>query len=355
VDDDRTGQVIAGRYRVERQLGRGAFGLVWLAQRGDGASVVLKVLHPQWARVPTVVERFRREGLVTNMINHPHVAQIYEQGTIEDGTPYIALEYLPGGTLKEELKATGAMPLGRVAQLWAPVCDAVAAAHAAGIVHRDLKPENVMLTQRGSDASYPVVLDFGIAKFLDAAEKLTSTGSMLGTPTYMAPEQCRGQTDLGPPADVYALGAICFELLMGHPPFAGRTVAELAMHHLLDAPPPLDGAPRELAQLIALCLAKEPSQRPDATALADALRRGARVHPGKLTPSAIRPAVAPPPSSVAETVLMPSGRNELATAVRSTGQTPRPRKGPSTALLVAAVVMLMLAASALVAVLMLRN
>ena len=275
MDDDRTGQVIGG-YRVERQLGRGAFGVVWLAARvSDGKSVVLKILHQQWAKVPTVVERFRREGQVAGKIMHPHVAQVYAYATTDEGVPYIALEYLPGGTLKQHLKDQGPLPTATAAELWAPVCEAVGVAHTMGIVHRDLKPENVMLTTRGANARYPVVLDFGIAKFLDSADKLTSTGTMLGTPTYMAPEQCRGQTDIGPPADVYSLGAICFELLAGRPPFTGKTVAELAMKHLLDAPPPLPNASPALAEMVARCLAKEPEKRPNAHALAGALRAAA--------------------------------------------------------------------------------
>lgn len=277
LEEDRTGQTVGGTYRIERQLGRGAFGIVWLSRRvSDGKPVVLKVLHQQWARVPTVVERFRREGQVAGKINHPNVAQVYGYSATDDGVPFIAMEYLPGGTLKAYLKEHGALDAARAAELWAPVCDAVSVAHMMGIVHRDLKPENVMLTTRGTNTTFPVVLDFGIAKFLDSAEKLTSTGTMMGTPTYMAPEQCRGQVDLGPPADVYSLGAISFELIAGKPPFVGKTVAELAMKHLLDPPPPLTQAPPLLAQMVARCLEKEAEKRPPASALAEALRKAAR-------------------------------------------------------------------------------
>ncbi|MSP59731.1 MAG: serine/threonine protein kinase [Myxococcales bacterium] len=403
VDDDRTGQLIGGLYLVERQLGRGAFGIVWLCRsQSDNQYVVLKILHAQWARVPTVVERFRREGQVGDRVNHPHVAQIFGFSTTEDGIPYIAMEYLTGGTLKDELKQHGALSPARAAEIWAPVCDAVAAAHQAGIVHRDLKPENVMLTTRGGNSSFPVVLDFGIAKFRDAAEKLTSTGTMLGTPTYMAPEQCRGQQDLGPPADVYALGAITFEILSGGPPFKGKTVAELAMKHLLDPAPPLTGAPPALAEIVARCLAKEADKRPGASALAEALRKAARaqsarvpviaaaagagapaaaqssaaatVVPGRLAPAVVpkaaaatvvsgkapsgsynkvpaRPGVAPP-SSIASTVMMGNAQVAINAEIARRHAAMKP-SGPPMAVLIA-VGVAVLAVGGLITALLLR-
>ena len=337
MEEDRSGQIIGETYRVERQLGRGAFGIVWLCHLvSDGKPVVLKVLHQQWARVPTVVERFRREGQVAGKINHPNVAQVYGFSTTDDGVPFIALEYLPGGTLKEYLKANGALSPARTAELWAPVCDAVGVAHMMGIVHRDLKPENVMLTTRGTNTSFPVVLDFGIAKFLDSAEKLTSTGTMMGTPTYMAPEQCRGQVDLGPPADVYSLGAICFELISGKPPFTGKTLAELAMKHLLDPPPPLPQAPPALAKMVARCLDKEADKRPPASALAEALRQAARQTTGAkaaasspmaATVVGAQSPVAAGPKSVAPTVV--SGRAPQVVARAPSPAQSRPAEAPA--------------------------
>jgi serine/threonine-protein kinase len=357
--DDRTGTVIAGTYKVEKQLGRGAFGNVWLTRRlANQEPVVLKILHPQWARVPAVVERFKREGQIAYRINHPNVAQVYDYSVTDDGVPYLALEFLEGGTLKDDLKKAGAFSIARCAELWAPVCDAVAVAHQAGVVHRDLKPENVMLTKRDGQHDVPVVLDFGIAKFLDSAEKLTSTGSMLGTPTYMAPEQCRGQTDLGPPADVYALGAICYELLSGQPPFSGRTVAELAMHHLLDPAPRLANVPPELADIVAKCMEKEPAARPSAQALADVLRNVARTGGARASAArqVIKPTGAEPPaSSVMATVLSPNSGSEMAAqAAKRTAETKKPAQGGGKTLLVVAVLALVLAVGGLVAVVMFR-
>ena len=269
----RTGQVVAaGRYRLQQQIGRGSFGDVYLAERISGAPipgysgpVVLKILHPQWAQVEQVVERFRRESLITTKIEHPHVARVFEFGQLDDGVPFIAMEYLPGRSLRD------AMNEGRVQQLralaiLAPVCEALAAAHRAGVVHRDLKPENIQLVQRDNFPDYPVVLDFGVAKFLDAAEKLTMTGAVLGTPAYMPPEQYRGEQNLGPPADVYALGVLTFELSAGQPPFTGRNFAELAVAHTSQPAPPLTGVPPEIAKVVARCLEKDPQRRPTAAA-----------------------------------------------------------------------------------------
>ena len=275
---DRTGQLIAGKYRVIKQLGEGGFGVVWLASQDDiGRKIVLKVLHPQWAQVAVIVERFRREAVATNRVAHPNICKIFDYAMTDDGVPYIAMEYLEGGTLKEAVRvAGGQLSVARVAELMAPVCDALDVAHGSSIVHRDLKPENIMIAWRDGVHEEAVVLDFGIAKLMDAADKLTQTGSMLGTPTYMSPEQCRGMKDIGPPADVYSLAVIVFELLSGATPFKAKTVAELAMKHVLDVPPPLVGVPPAVAQIIAQCLAKEPQQRPTASGLGNALREAAR-------------------------------------------------------------------------------
>jgi serine/threonine-protein kinase len=279
----RAGQSVArGRYRLVRQIGRGSFGDVYLAEQtavvGEAQPAVLKILHTQWAQVSQVVERFRRESEVTRRIEHPHVARIFESGALEDGVPFIAMEYLPGPSLREEL-ARGPMELGRGLSVLFPICEALAAAHRVGVVHRDLKPENIILVERNGRRDHPVVLDFGVAKFLDAAERLTMTGAVLGTPAYMSPEQFRGEQNLGPPADVYALGVLAFEVLSGKPPFMGRNFAELAIAHTGQAPPPLAGVPKDVAQVVARALDKEPNRRPKAEDMAKVLRKAAGAAP----------------------------------------------------------------------------
>ena len=278
----RLGQVVAsGRYRLQQQIGRGSFGDVYLAEQLAGGAprsgappAVVKILHPQWAQVEQVVERFRRESQITTKLEHPHVARVFEFGQLDDGVPFIAMEYLPGRSLRDAMQAgtfARTQPHHAFAVL-APVCEALAAAHRAGVVHRDLKPENIQLVSRDSNPEYPVVLDFGVAKFLDAAEKLTMTGAVLGTPAYMPPEQYRGEMNLGPHADVYALGVLTFEVCTGQPPFTGRNFAELAVAHTTQAAPPLVGVPPDIAKVVARCLEKDPARRPTADVLARALR-----------------------------------------------------------------------------------
>jgi serine/threonine-protein kinase len=262
-----------------RTLGRGTFGDVYLANSQNPAAtagqqeVVIKILHAQWAQVPEVVERFRRESLVTQKIEHPHVARVFEHSQLEDGVPFIAMEFLPGKSLRDKLEE-GHLTQGQALETLIPICEALAAAHKAGVVHRDLKPENIQIIERNGNPFYPVVLDFGVAKLLDAAEKLTMTGALLGTPIYMSPEQFRGESNLGPPSDVYAFGVLAYELLAGRPPFTGQSFADLAIAHTSASPPPLDSQrfQKPLADLILRCLDKEPEKRPRAESIAQSLR-----------------------------------------------------------------------------------
>jgi len=255
----RIGETIGkGRFKLQRSLGRGTFGDVYLAESLDPQATagqreaVIKVLHTQWAKVPEVVERFRRESLVTQKIDHPHVAKIFDYTEMDDGVPCIVMEYLPGKALREQLDQAriASQPATKVL---IDIADALAAAHKAGVVHRDLKPDNIQLVERDGTPFYPVVLDFGVAKFLDAAEKLTMTGALLGTPIYMSPEQFRGESNLGPPSDIYAFGVLAYELYAGRPPFLGQTFAELALAHTNKPAPPLPGVVhknRELGELL---------------------------------------------------------------------------------------------------------
>ncbi|MCS6913290.1 MAG: serine/threonine-protein kinase [Myxococcales bacterium] len=312
--------VAAGRYRIVSRLGQGTFGEVYLADRllgghGVGGQAVLKVLHPQWIQVPQVVERFRRESEIGQRIDHPHVARVFEYGQLEGGVPFIAMEYLQGRTLRHAL-AQGPLPPGRAFALMAAVADALATAHRAGVVHRDLKPENIMLVQRGAEQDVPMVLDFGIAKLLDAADRLTATGAVLGTPVYMSPEQFRGETNIGPAADVYALGVLAFEVCTGKPPFAGYSFAELALAHMGQPAPPLTGVPGEVAHIVACCLDKTPARRPEAHAVARVLRTVAQRSPL-------------PPSGLLDTVIM--NPLEAATVVGGVSLARRTWVGPGNA------------------------
>jgi serine/threonine-protein kinase len=166
----------------------------------------------------------------------------------------------------------GGLPYQESLFVLAAIADALDAAQRAGVVHRDLKPENIQIMERNGSHNFPIVLDFGVAKFLDAAEKLTMTGALLGTPAYMSPEQFRGEPNLGPPADVYALAILAYELLSGSPPFVGTSFGELAVAHTSKAPPLLTNVPPALAELLHRCLDKDPAKRPRAASIVATLR-----------------------------------------------------------------------------------
>jgi WD40 repeat protein len=221
---------------------------------------------------PATRARFLLEAESVASVRHPHVVQVYAFGE-HAGHPYLALEYLPGGTLADRVRVSGPVPPTEAAVLAARLADAAAAAHAAGVIHRDLKPSNVLLTAAGA----PKVTDFGLAKV--SRSDMTATGAVLGTPSYMAPEQAAGKTrEVGTAADVYGLGAILYDLLTGHPPFKGDSQA-VTIQLVLTADPlrprTLNAAvPRDLETVCLKCLEKAPAARyPTAAALADDLRR----------------------------------------------------------------------------------
>src|SRR5262249_33739439 len=207
-------------YEVLGELGRGGMGVVYRARQGGLKRVVaLKMIRSPAAAGPAQLARFRREARALARLQLPHILQISEVGE-HDGSPYRALELLTGGGLDRRLRGRP-WPARQAARLVETLARAVHAAHECRIVHRDLKPANVLLTADG----LPKITDFGLAKQLDADTDRTRSGDILGTPSYMAPEQARGRRDdVGPATDVYALGAILYELLTGRPPFNGETV-----------------------------------------------------------------------------------------------------------------------------------
>lgn len=250
-----------GRYEILEEIGRGGAGAVYRALDRDlGRIVALKTLRDPDAG-PAARERFLREARLAARLEHPNIVRVLEAGE-RDGRPYYTMPLLEGTPLR------GPLPPERACALLAPVARAVGHAHAAGVVHRDLKPENVLLCPGG-----PVVTDFGAARAEDGV-RLTETGELLGTPAYMAPEQIAGRArDAGPAADVYALGAILFELLTGRLPYEAESFLELSgrvLHEPVPEPPGLDPA---LAAILRRCLDKAPEARPSAFELAEALER----------------------------------------------------------------------------------
>src|ERR671911_692451 len=264
---------IDDRYDPGELLGGGGMAEVYLAHdQVLGRDVALKILRGQYANEEGFVERFRREAKNAAALNHPNVVQVYDQGSTEDGTYYIAMEYVPGVTLAERLKREGPLQPGEAAGVAARVAEALAVAHARGIIHRDIKPQNVLLTASGGAK----VADFGIARAA-SAETVTETSLILGTASYMSPEQVRGER-VGPASDLYSLGVVLYEMLTGEPPYTADNPLATAMKHL-DEPTRRPGeanpaVPEELDALTAKLLAKVPGDRyASAAELAEDLRR----------------------------------------------------------------------------------
>src|SRR5215218_3159917 len=267
---------LAGRYTVERELGRGGMATVYLARDlRHHRMVAVKVLARELI-APSGAERFLHEIRIAAGLTHPHVLSVHESGEA-DGLLYYVMPYVDGETLRARLGRDGALPLADAVRLLRELADALAYAHARGVVHRDLKPENVLLS-----GGHAVVADFGIAKALAVATHdgastqaaLTGTGVSLGTPAYMAPEQAVGDAATDHRADLYALGVVAYEVLAGAHPFGARSPQALVAAHLTEAPVPLAerraDAPRALSALVMRLLAKNPAGRPSS---ADDVRR----------------------------------------------------------------------------------
>src|SRR5262245_45544467 len=261
-------------YEVEAVLGRGCMGVVYRARHLRlGRPVALKMLLAGDCAGPSDRARFQREAEAVANLRHANIVQVYDVGE-HDGRPYFTMELVEGGSLAEKLAGVP-QPAREAAALVATLAQAVSAAHQGGIVHRDLKPGNVLLAADGT----PKVSDFGLARRVEGGERLTQSGALLGTPSYMAPEQARGRTQaLGPAVDIYALGAILYELLTGRPPFQGETAADTVLQVLSQEPVPPSRlnarVPRDLETICLKCLHKEPPRRyASAAALAEDLRR----------------------------------------------------------------------------------
>ena len=271
------GSVIGGRFRLIEPVGQGGMGRVWRGHDEilDRYVAVKEVLLPAGIGPEdraTLISRTTREARSAARLNHPGVVTIHD--VVEhDNAPWIVMELVPGVSLATGIANNGPLPWQRVAEVGAKIADALAHAHAAGIVHRDLKPDNILLT-----SDRVVVTDFGIARIMDANSRLTSTGTVIGTPQFMAPEQLEGR-QVGAAADVWSLGATLYTAIEGKPPFDGPTLtAVIAAILARDPAPPVLAGP--MAGLLTQMLAKDPAQRPTASAVAQALSGGHLVTAG---------------------------------------------------------------------------
>ncbi len=261
-----------GSYRIVSQIAEGGMGVVY---RGEhtmiGRLVAIKVLLPELSQEKEIITRFFNEAKAATAVRHPNIVEIFDFGYMPSGQAYLVMELLEGEPVSDRLKRIGKMGEGEAAKIIRITTSALAAAHAQGIVHRDLKPDNLFLCPDpgipGSES--PKLLDFGIAKLTGPANaqsgQLTRVGTVLGTPTYMAPEQCRGAPEIDHRADLYSLGCILFELVTGRPPFTSQNPGELLVQHLVTPPPSprslVPGLSAAFEAVIMKLLAKEPNDR----------------------------------------------------------------------------------------------
>ena len=276
-DDDGEaliGMMIDGRYRLEGTLGRGGMGLVYRAAHvGLRRQVAVKILHPSLAASHDVRSRFEREALAFGKIDHPNCVAVYDSGRLPDGSLYLAMELLDGKSLADVLEQDGQLAPGRALHILAGILRGLAHIHHAGLIHRDIKPENIFLIRQGADLDFAKILDFGIAKAMNASElddgvKLTQAGMAFGTPIYMAPEQALGNPMDGR-ADLYAASVMAYEMLCGAPPFYSDDKLEVMSMHTARPVPPMRQrmikggrpVPSSIERLIVRGLTKKPSER----------------------------------------------------------------------------------------------
>ena len=260
---------IVGRYRLVELLGTGGMSIVYLAEHTvSGKQVAIKLLHDEYSKNPRVVTRFMDEARAAARVRHPSIVDIHDCGTLEDGRAFLVMERLDGESLRARLESEGRLPEPFLVELLRQTARALSSAHAAGVIHRDLKPGNLFLS---SDAMMPwgvlvKVLDFGVCRLCEQDRiRLTLSGAVVGTPTYMAPEQCRNARNVDARSDIYALGCIAFEMATGQPPFTERGMGAMMLAHTSSQPPLHlleETVSPGLAAIIARMLAKLPDARP---------------------------------------------------------------------------------------------
>jgi len=306
--DELLGQTLAGKYRIDEKLSEGGMGAVYKGTHVlMDKTVAIKVLRPSLAADEKIVARFSREARAASRISHPHAISVTDFGEDENGIVFLVMEYLDGETLKNLIRREGPMPLTRVVDIIKQVGQALDAAHQQGVVHRDLKSDNIMLLNT-MNVDYAQVLDFGIAKITEREGEyhpgLTAPDLVIGTPQYMSPEQCSQSPDIDARSDVYSLGVIIYEMLVGHVPFTGESATAIMMKHLQQPAPSVlaerSDVPAAVGRVVARALEKLPQNRyASASELVYDLTMAAEMEPA-------------PARSNSDRLLVPTGSGGLA-------------------------------------------
>ncbi|MDH5491968.1 MAG: protein kinase, partial [Myxococcales bacterium] len=263
--DKLVGQVIDGRYEIERVLGEGGMGLVYKARHVVlGKPLAIKVLRPEVSKDSEIIARFRQEAQSASSIGNQHIIDISDFGVLADQSTYFVMEFLEGQDLTGAIESAGSLEPARCVHIARQLCQALGAAHEIGIVHRDLKPDNVQLITRGGDPDFVKVLDFGIAKVGGSTSKLTRAGQVFGTPHYMSPEQCAG-SGVDARTDIYALGVMLYEMACGSVPFDADNLMGILTKHLYEEPTPPSqvkpSVPVDFEAVILRAMAKKVEER----------------------------------------------------------------------------------------------
>lgn len=265
--DTLIGRMIKGRYQVRKKLGAGGMGSVYLAEQVSiGRRVALKVLHGAYATDEEFIRRFRHEARMAASLNHHNIVTVYDFDQGDEGSLFIAMEYVDGRSLSEIIKQEGPLDVGRAVRLGAQIAEGLGAAHGAGVIHRDIKPDNIMIVGVG-DKEEVKLMDFGIARLRDtgAMTRLTRSGVLMGTPAYMAPEQIEGGGDVSERTDIYALGVVLYEMFTGGAPFRASTPGTVLVKQLREMPVPIrrlrGEVPAAVERVVMQALEKKPQRR----------------------------------------------------------------------------------------------